>query len=88
MKSQNYQGPGTALKYFGVVWLDEMPHVPGAVIDKMQTYPTPKNMKEMKAIVRIWELLATLFLIWPSASVLYTSCKEHMGLRVRAASHL
>lgn len=37
-------GPGTVIKFLGVLWSDKTHAVPEAVIDQVQAYPTPKNM--------------------------------------------
>ena len=59
---QKIQAQGTAIKFWGVVWLGKMYIILEAMIDKMQAYPTPKNMKEMQAFVWIWGLEGTFIL--------------------------
>ena len=51
---QKIQGPGTPVKFLGAVWWGKTRIVPEAVIDKVQAYPTPKNMKEVQAGVPWW----------------------------------
>lgn len=41
--------PKHDLKVLGLHYSDKMCFVPEAVLDKVQTYPTPKAMKEMQA---------------------------------------
>lgn len=41
-------------KVMGVIWSGKTCVVPDAVFGKMQTYPTPKNIKEMQGFVGIW----------------------------------
>lgn len=38
-------------KVLGIIWLGKMHVVPEAVFEKIQAYPTPKNVKEMQAFV-------------------------------------
>lgn len=42
---QIIQGPDITIR-FGIIWAGKLHVVPEAVIDKMQIYPTPKNVKE------------------------------------------
>lgn len=49
VKPQKSQGSGTAVKVWGVKCLGKARVVPEGVIDKMQAYPIPKNMKEGQA---------------------------------------
>lgn len=44
--------------------------VPEAGIEKIQAYPTPKNVKQMQAFVGDWGFGRTLFPTWRSASIL------------------
>ena len=52
-KPQKIQGPGAAIKFLEVVWLDKTHIVPKAMIDTMQAYPLPQNMRKMKIFVEI-----------------------------------
>ena len=45
--------PSAAVKYLEIIWLDKIHIIPKAVIDKMQAYPTPQSMREMKTFVGI-----------------------------------
>ena len=56
MNPQKIQGPGTAIKFLGVMWLGKLHIVPEAVIDKVQACPPAKNTKEVQASVGIWGL--------------------------------
>lgn len=47
MNPQEIQGPGTTVKLWGIFWLGENCVVPEAVIDKVQAYPTPKNVNKI-----------------------------------------
>lgn len=47
------KGQGTPTKYLGVIWSGKTYILPETVTDKMQAYPTPKNVKEMQAYVEI-----------------------------------
>ena len=49
MNQQSIQGPGTALK-FGGPWSGEM-HAAPDVLDKVQTYPVPEDVKEEQAFI-------------------------------------
>lgn len=37
------------VNFWGVVWSSKMHFVPEAMIDKVQDYPIPNNMKEVQA---------------------------------------
>lgn len=62
--------PGTARTFGGVICLGKMCIILVAVIDKVKTYPTPKNMKgaSLYRNLEVW----VLFLTWQSASILCT----------------
>ena len=45
-KKKKIQGPGTAMRFWGLVWSDKTCVVPEAVVDHGQAYPTSKSMKE------------------------------------------
>ena len=51
MIPQKIQGPGTALKFWGVLCWGKGHTVPEAVMDEVQAYPTPKNGKEAQVSV-------------------------------------
>ena len=53
VNSQKIQGRNTSMKCLEVFWSGKMHTVPEAMTDKMQTYPTPKNVKEMQASLGI-----------------------------------
>ena len=61
MNLQKIQGSGTAITFWGVLWLGKMCTVPEAMTDKMQAYPTPKNMEETQAFAGILRFLKDLF---------------------------
>ena len=71
MNAQKIPGPDTAVKFLWVVWSGKMHVIPEAVIDEVQTYPTPKNMKEVQAFIGILGFEGLLFPTWYSASVPY-----------------
>lgn len=58
-------------KVLGAVWSDKTRVVPQAVIHKVQAYPNPKNVKEVRIFVRILESGGLLFPTWHSASAPY-----------------
>lgn len=66
---QRIQGPGTAIKFLGVVWSDRMYIVPETVIVKVQAYPIPKNMKEVQTFEGMLEFWKTF--IFPLAECLH-----------------
>ena len=45
MNPQKIQGPGTTVKFFGIVWSGETFVVLEAVTDKVQAYPIPTNVR-------------------------------------------
>lgn len=45
-QKKKIQGPGTAMRFWGLVWSDKTCVVSEAVFDHGQAYPTSKNMKE------------------------------------------
>ena len=51
MNPQKIQGPGTAVKFLRVFWLNRTQVVQEAAIDKVQVYATPKNVKEVQVSV-------------------------------------
>ena len=73
-----------------VVWSGKMCAVPEAVIDKMQAYRTPKNVKEMKTFAGIWGFGKTFIPpgTVPLSLILPSKKKAYGGLGIRAASHL
>ena len=54
MNPQKIQGPGTTVKFLAVLRLGKIQVVPEVVIDNVQAYPTPKNVKEVQAFIGIW----------------------------------
>lgn len=61
MNPQKIPGPGTTVKFLGVVLFCKTGVYSEAVIDKMQTYPTPKNMKEVHAFVRMLRFMEDFY---------------------------
>lgn len=53
VNSQKIQGPGVAVMFSEIFWLHKTHVIPKAVIDKMQAYPTPQNMRERKTFAGI-----------------------------------
>ena len=53
---QKIQGPGTAIKFGGIISLKKTFIVPEAMIDKMQPIKPPKSTKKMQAFAGIWGL--------------------------------
>lgn len=51
---QEIQGPGTAVKFWGVVCLGKTCIVPKAVLDKVQGYPIPKEVQAFVGILQYW----------------------------------
>lgn len=58
-------------KVLGVICWGKMCVVPEVVIDKIQTYPTPKNVKEVQAFLGILWLRGFLFPNWYNAFIPY-----------------
>lgn len=56
MNSQKSPGPVADIKFLGIMWLGKILTDSEAVIGKIQACPTPKNLKEEQASVRIWGL--------------------------------
>lgn len=46
--------PRHGYKVMVVIWSWKIHVVPGAVFGKMQTSPTPKNIREMQDFVGVW----------------------------------
>ena len=71
MKPQKIQGPSTTVRF----WVSsvQVRLVLKAVIDKVQAYPTPKNVKELQALVGILGSGRTFILHLHSASVSYAA---------------
>lgn len=74
MNPQKIQGSSTTIKFLGVISSGMMHAVPEAMTDKVQAYSTPKNMKEVQALVGILEFGGFLFSMWHSVSIPYISC--------------
>ena len=64
------------VKFWGVVLLDKMHIVSEAVIGKVQTYPIPKNVKEVQAFVGILGFGGLSFPIWHNASISHHLVKK------------
>ena len=48
------QGPGLSVEFLGVVWSGKTKVLPSHVIDKVQAFPTPKQMQEFLGILGYW----------------------------------
>lgn len=55
-------------KILRVFW-SSLTHVPKAVTDKAQAYPTPKNMKDVQDFVGNWGFRGLLLSTWHGASL-------------------
>lgn len=55
MNPQTIQGPGTGVKFWGVMWSGKNHVVSETVIGKIQSYPISKMEKKSRLL---WELLA------------------------------
>lgn len=53
MKPQKIHGPGTAVKFLGVVRSGKIYIVSETIVDKIQAYLIPKTMKQVQAFMRI-----------------------------------
>ena len=58
-KPQKVHGSCTTIKFYGVILSSKIHIVSEAVTDKVQAYPTPKNMREVPAFVGILGLWKT-----------------------------
>ena len=63
MKSTKVQAPGFSVKFLGVVWSGKTKVVPGAVIDKVQAFPTPTTVAVLK---EFWGCFGLLCRVYPA----------------------
>ena len=47
--SPKVQGPGLSVKFLGVVWFGKTRVIPEAIIDKVQSFPTPTPVASYKS---------------------------------------
>ena len=88
MNSQKIQVLDTVVKFLGVICSDKTCIVPEAVIGKVQVYPTSKNAKEVQTFVGILEDFYSPPGTVPLSLMPPGKDRAHMGLAIRAASHL